>query len=68
MHEEYTLVGQDGNAYNIMAYVAHAMKQEKRHPNEIDAYIFRAMSSNYDNLIYESMMMISELNMANGYE
>ena len=68
MHEEYTLVGQDGNAYNIMGYVAHTMKENKYTKQEIDDYIIEAKSSDYDNLVRVSMAMLDIINESNRCE
>lgn len=62
MKGNYTLVGVDGNAYAVMAYVRRAMKECGRNKSEIDAYINDATSSNYDNLIAVSMDMLDILN------
>jgi hypothetical protein len=59
---KYDLVGVDGNAFSIMAYVVNAMRKEKRPVEEQKSYQKRAMSGNYDNLLSESVKMIDELN------
>lgn len=59
---KYNLVGIDGNAYNVMGYVANAMKREGKQKWEIDAYIAAAMSGNYDNLLCVSFDVIENLN------
>jgi hypothetical protein len=59
---KYNLVGVDGNAFSIMGYVINAMKKEKRSTEEQKSYQKRAMSGNYDNLLFESVKIIDELN------
>ena len=58
----YSLVGIDGNAYCIMAYVTRAMRQCGKTRAEQDAYLADAQSSNYDHLVAVSMDMCEELN------
>ena len=58
----YSLVGIDGNAFNIMGYVTNAMREQRMPKKDRDAYCERAMSGDYDNLIYESMLVIDQLN------
>ena len=62
MKNKYTLVGVDGNAFIIMAYVKTAMKNCGFSQKEISDYLERATSSDYNNLIIESMNMIDECN------
>lgn len=62
MKKKYTLVGVDGNAFAVMAYVKTAMKKSGFSQEEISDYIKRATSSDYDNLIVESMNMIDKCN------
>lgn len=62
MENKYTLIGVDGNAFAIMGYVSKAMKKEGYSREEIEAYYKRAQSSDYDNLLMESITMIEELN------
>jgi len=59
---KYNLEGINGNAFVIMGYVTNAMKKEKKSEDEIKAYRERAMSSDYQNLLCESMDIIDELN------
>ncbi len=58
----YDLVGVDGNAYSIMAYVQRALKNEKVSAKKIRDYLENAMSENYDNLICLSMNVLERLN------
>lgn len=50
IHEEYSLVGQDGNAFSLMGYTARCMK-ECGLRDEIDEMRKLAMSGDYYNLI-----------------
>ncbi len=50
LNEEYSLVGQDGNAFSLMGYTAKCMK-ECGLRNEITQMRERAMSGDYYNLI-----------------
>lgn len=61
----YTLVGVDGNSFSIMGYVRRAMKRCGKTKEEIDKYINRAMSSDYQNLLTVSEDMCMELNELN---
>ena len=61
MVDAYSLVGVDGNAYAIMAYVSNAMKAEGRTQEEIKAYQAEAQSDSYDNLLTCSMQVVNEL-------
>ena len=47
----YSLIGIDGNAYNIMGYTANAMKNTGFTKEEIDKMYSEATSSDYDNLL-----------------
>ena len=60
--EYYSLVGVDGNAYLIMAYVQRAMRQCGKTREEQDAYINDAENGDYDHLLSVSMDMIDKLN------
>lgn len=62
MKKRYTLVGVDGNAFSIMGYVTHAMKERHKTKAEIDAYTKDAMSSDYNHLLGVSASMICQLN------
>ena len=59
---KYCLVGVDGNAFAVMGYVVRAMKEVGYCKQEIDDYLTRAKSSDYDNLLCESMAMIDKCN------
>lgn len=58
----YSLVGIDGNAYAVMAYVTSAMRAEGKSNAEIDKYLIDAKSGDYSKLISVSVDMINELN------
>ena len=58
----YTLVGINGNAYNIMGYVRDAMHDAKMTSYDIDAYIKDATSSDYNHLLAVSCEMIDRVN------
>lgn len=62
MKKNYSLVGIDGNAFSIMAYVVRAMKENKFSKEEIKGYQEEAMSGDYDNLLMVSMNMIDRIN------
>ena len=59
----YSLVGKDGNAYNIIGYVSSCMRKEDMEC-DIDAYIEDAESGDYEHLLQVSQGMILELNEA----
>jgi hypothetical protein len=48
---EVQLTGNDGNAYSIMGAVSKALKRAEVPQIEIDQYINRSMSGDYDNLL-----------------
>ena len=48
---EVQLSGNDGNAYSIMGAVSKALKRAEVPQIEIDQYINRSMSGDYDNLL-----------------
>lgn len=45
------LLGEDGNAFNIMGRVAKAMRSAGVDPKIIEAYRAEAMSGDYNNLL-----------------
>lgn len=59
---KYNLVGINGNAFSVMGYVTRCMRKEGKSKEEIDEYIKKAKSSDYDNLLCVSMDVIEELN------
>lgn len=60
--EKFDLVGIDGNAFCIMAYVTDAMKKCKFTKEARDAYFKDATSGDYNHLLAVSMQMIDECN------
>jgi len=58
----YSLVGVDGNAYSIMAYVSNAMKECGCDELEVKDYLNRAKSSDYNNLLAESFEQLEKVN------
>lgn len=66
MAKDYSLIGIDGNAYAVMAYVAKAMRTEGKTEVEVNSYLERAKSGDYDNLLRVSMEMCDKLNNEEG--
>lgn len=64
MTEKYTLVGIDGNAFNVMGYVRRAMRNEKFPAAEIESYTKDATSGDYNHLLCVSSRMIEKCNEA----
>ena len=73
--KSFNLVGVDGNAFSVMAYVVNAMKEADRHDRGSlgrktgrfnkeaqSAYQREAMSSDYNNLLCVSMNVIDDVN------
>ena len=59
---KYNLVGVDGNAFTIMAYVLKAMKECKMSKEEQSDYQTKAMNGDYNNLLAVSAEMIDLCN------
>lgn len=59
---KYSLVGINGNAYAIIAYVSRAMREQKFHQRQIDRYIARAKKKDYVHLISVSITYIDKCN------
>jgi hypothetical protein len=59
---EYTLEGVNANAYNIMGYVSHAMRECRKPCIEIDGYFINATSGDYNHLLATSMKILDGLN------
>lgn len=59
---KYSLVGIDGNAYAIMAYVSRAMKEQKFNRHQIDRYVARAKKKDYSHLLSVSITYIDKCN------
>lgn len=72
----YTLVGQNGNAFNLMGYTGNAMKEAReklpedpRFSKEADEELMKdAMSSDYSHLLCVLSKKLDEINEALGYE
>lgn len=62
MKEKFSLVGVDGNAFSVLAYVNMAMRKCGKSPKERNAYMRDATSSNYDYLLAKSQEIINQLN------
>lgn len=59
---KYSLVGIDGNAFNVMSYVVHAMRDCDFEKPEIDGYLKQATASDYDNPLRVSMRYVDACN------
>ena len=59
---KYDLVGVDGNAFAVMAYVLKAMKECNMSKEEQSDYQTKAMSGDYNNLLAVSIEMIDRCN------
>lgn len=66
MRKKFSLVGVDGNAFNIMAYVKTAMRKAGFSKEERSAYIEDCMRGDYDRLLIISDEMIDRCNDALG--
>lgn len=63
----YSLVGIDGNAFYVMAYVSKAMKECGYSKEEISNYHELCRQETYDQLIVRSMEWIEKCNEIKGY-
>ena len=61
----YSLVGINGNAFSIMGYVTRVMKANHYSKEQMDEYVNKAMSGNYDNVIQTSLKELEILNNLN---
>lgn len=61
-NRNFSLVGVNGNAFAIMAYVIKAMKECHCTKDEIKSYQTKAMSSDYNTLVATSMDQLEVLN------
>lgn len=59
---KYDLVGVDGNAFAIMAYVLNAMKECGCNKTDQAIYVENAKSGDYDHLLAVSIEMIDKCN------
>lgn len=48
---EVELIGQDGNAYNLLGRVVKALKSNEVSQDEINKFLDEATESDYDNLL-----------------
>lgn len=60
--KEYDLVGVDGNAFSVMAYVKSAMKECGFTKSEIADYLIEATSSDYNHLLSVSFFAVERCN------
>jgi len=58
---EVQLVGEDGNAFSIMARVGMALRKAGADKEYIDQYQQEAMSGDYDNLLAVTMQYVDAL-------
>lgn len=54
-----TLIGEDGNAFGVMARVKQALKRAGASQEELDAYFEEATSGDYDNLLRVTMRWVN---------
>ena len=66
MRKKFSLVGVDGNAFNIMAYVKVAMRKAGFSKEERSAYVEDCMRGDYDRLLLISEEMVEYCNDALG--
>lgn len=59
---KYNLVGINGNAYNVMGYVSHAMEESGFTKEEVKEYTRDATSGDYSHLLCVSSNMIDKCN------
>jgi len=52
------LVGQDGNAFNLLGLMQRALKQHDIPKDQIDAFMQEAMSGDYNNLLQTCMQWV----------
>ena len=62
MKKQYSLVGVDGNAFSVIAYTKKAMRQSGFSQKEINKYLEKATSSDYNNLLCLSAKMVEKCN------
>ena len=67
MREKFDLVGIDGNAFNIMAYVKTAMREAGFSKKERSEYVEDCMRGDYDRLLIISDEMIDRCNRQLGF-
>ena len=62
MRKKFSLVGVDGNAFSVMAYVKTAMREAGFSRKEMSEYIEDCMRGDYDRLLILSEEMIERCN------
>ena len=67
MRKKFSLVGVDGNAFNIMAYVKTAMREAGFSKKERSEYAEDCMRGDYDRLLILSEEMIERCNRQLGF-
>ena len=50
-HITVKLVGQDGNAFNLLAIMRRELKRNGVSPEEVNQFLEEAMNGNYDHLL-----------------
>ena len=60
--EDYDLVGIDGNAFSVIAYVTKAMKEQGFSKEEIDKYKEEVANGDYNELLAISVAKVDECN------
>ena len=68
MRKKFSLVGVDGNAFSVMAYVKTAMREAGFSRKEMSEYIEDCMRGDYDRLLILSEEMIERCNDALGLD
>ena len=68
MREKFDLVGINGNAFNIMAYVKTAIREAGFRREEMSEYVEDCMRGDYDRLLILSEEMIERCNDALGID
>jgi hypothetical protein len=53
------LIGQDGNAFNLLALAQNAMRRGGVQPEDIEAFLTEAMSGDYDHLLRTIMEYVN---------
>ena len=66
MRKKFSLVGVDGNAFSVMAYVKTAMREAGFSRKEMSEYMEDCMRGDYDRLLILSEEMIERCNDALG--
>lgn len=67
MRKKFSLVGVDGNAFSVMAYVKTAMREAGFSKKERSEYVEDCMRGDYDRLLIISDEMIDRCNRQLGF-